>query len=143
MPLLDHVNIKALDQEAMRDFLIDVLGVHEGPQRISKAPNTVALRPGMIVSNEPGFYKSGEYGIRIENLEVVTPAEAIAGGERPMHGFETLTLAPIDRRLVVVEMLTPAERAQFDAYHAKVRKIIGPKLDGEVRQWLEEVTAPL
>jgi Xaa-Pro aminopeptidase len=119
------------------------LGVHEGPQRISKAPNNVALRPGMIVSNEPGFYKSGEYGIRIENLEVVTPAEPIAGGERPMHGFETLTLAPIDRRLVVKGMLSDQERAQFDAYHARVRQVIGPQLDGEVRQWLEEVTAPL
>ena len=74
------------------------LGVHEGPQRIAKLPNTVALRPGMIVSNEPGYYKEGAYGIRIENLQVVTAAAPIAGGERPMLGFETLTLAPIDRR---------------------------------------------
>ncbi|ACG78717.1 metallopeptidase M24 family protein [Phenylobacterium zucineum HLK1] len=119
------------------------LGVHEGPQRISKAPNTVALRPGMIVSNEPGYYKEGEYGIRIENLQFVTEAEPVAGGERPMHGFEALTLAPIDRRLVVKEMLTPEELAQFDAYHARVAREIGPLLDGEAKAWLAEVTAPL
>ena len=71
----------------------------KGPQRISKLPNTVPLRPGMIVSNEPGYYKEGAYGIRIENLQVVTPP-GIAGGERPMLGFETLTLAPIDRALI-------------------------------------------
>jgi len=73
------------------------LGVHEGPQRISKAPNTIALRPGMIVSNEPGFYKDGQYGIRIENLQYVTEATPIEGGERPMHGFEYVTLAPIHK----------------------------------------------
>ncbi|MFN3583146.1 aminopeptidase P family protein [Phenylobacterium sp.] len=119
------------------------LGVHEGPQRIAKAPNTVALRPGMIVSNEPGYYKEGEYGIRIENLQFVTEAQDIPGGERPMHGFETLTLAPIDRRLVVKDLLTPVELAQFDAYHARVREVVGPLVDGEVRAWLDEVTAPL
>jgi len=119
------------------------LGVHEGPQRISKAPNTVALRPGMIVSNEPGYYKEGEYGIRIENLQFVTEAQDVPGGERPMHGFETLTLAPIDRRLVVKDMLTPTELAQFDAYHARVREVVGPLVDGEARTWLDEVTAPL
>jgi len=119
------------------------LGVHEGPQRIAKAPNAVALRPGMILSNEPGYYKEGAYGIRIENLQFVTPAEPIPGGERPMHGFETLTLAPIDRRLVVTEMLTAEEREQFNAYHARVRETVGPLLDGEVRAWLDEVTAPV
>uniref|UniRef100_UPI002811ABDA M24B family metallopeptidase n=1 Tax=Phenylobacterium sp. TaxID=1871053 RepID=UPI002811ABDA len=119
------------------------LGVHEGPQRIAKAPNTVALRPGMIVSNEPGYYKEGAYGIRIENLQFVTQAEQVPGGERPMHGFETLTLAPIDRRLVVAEMLTTEEREQFNAYHARVRETVGPLLDGEVRAWLDEVTAPV
>jgi Xaa-Pro aminopeptidase len=119
------------------------LGVHEGPQRISKAPNNVALRPGMIVSNEPGYYKEGQYGIRIENLQFVTEAQAIPGGERPMHGFETLTLAPIDRRLVVAEMLTAEERDQFNGYHARVRETVGPLLDGEVRAWLDEVTAPV
>jgi Xaa-Pro aminopeptidase len=119
------------------------LGVHEGPQRISKSPSTVALKPGMILSNEPGYYKEGAYGIRIENLEVVTEAAAIPGGERPMHGFETLTLAPIDRRCVARELLSDAERAQLDAYHARVRAVIGPQLDGEARVWLEEVTAPI
>ncbi|WP_421737605.1 aminopeptidase P family protein [Caulobacter sp.] len=119
------------------------LGVHEGPQRISKAPNTIALQPGMIVSNEPGFYKDGEYGIRIENLEVVMPAEDIAGGERPMHRFEALTLAPIDRRLIDKALLSAEEVAQFDAYHARVLKEIGPRVDPEVRAWMEEACAPL
>ncbi|MDE2486069.1 MAG: aminopeptidase P family protein [Alphaproteobacteria bacterium] len=119
------------------------LGVHEGPQRIAKAPNAVALRPGMIVSNEPGYYKEGAYGIRIENLQVVTEAQAIEGGERPMMGFETLTLAPIDRRLIVAEMLTTEERAQIDAYHARVLTVIGPKLPPPVKAWLEEACAPV
>jgi Xaa-Pro aminopeptidase len=119
------------------------LGVHEGPQRIAKAPNTVALRPGMIVSNEPGYYKEGAYGIRIENLQFVTEAADVAGGERPMLGFETLTLAPIDRALIVPEMLTPEERDQLNAYHARVRAVVGPLLDGEVAAWLVEATAPI
>jgi len=119
------------------------LGVHEGPQRISKAPNTIALQPGMIVSNEPGFYKDGEYGIRIENLEVVMPAEDIAGGERPMHRFEALTLAPIDRRLIDKTLLTPEEIAQFDAYHARVLREIGPRVEADVRAWMEAACAPL
>jgi Xaa-Pro aminopeptidase len=119
------------------------LGVHEGPQRIAKIPNAVALRPGMIVSNEPGFYKEGAYGIRIENLQVVTQSAPVAGGERPMLGFETLTLAPIDRRLIVTSMLTHEERAQMDAYHARVLAVIGPQVEPEVRTWLEEVCAPL
>ncbi|MBO9558411.1 MAG: aminopeptidase P family protein [Caulobacter sp.] len=119
------------------------LGVHEGPQRISKAPNTIALQPGMIVSNEPGYYKDGEYGIRIENLEVVMPAEPVGDGDRPMHRFHALTLAPIDRRLVDKSLLSPEEIAQFDAYHARVVREIGPLVDGEVRTWLEEVCAPL
>ena len=119
------------------------LGVHEGPQRISKMPNSVALRPGMIVSNEPGYYKSGAYGIRIENLQVVTEASAIEGGERPMLGFETLTMAPMDRNLIAVEMLTDQERAQMDAYHAQVLAIIGPNLTADVRAWLQTACAPL
>ncbi len=119
------------------------LGVHEGPQRISKAPNSVALQPGMIVSNEPGYYKTGAYGIRIENLQVVTPLTDIEGGERPMLGFETLTLAPIDRRLIVVDMLDAEERAQLDAYHARVLASVGPRVEAPVRAWLEQATAPL
>ncbi|KQY95081.1 X-Pro aminopeptidase [Caulobacter sp. Root1455] len=119
------------------------LGVHEGPQRISKAPNTIALQPGMIVSNEPGYYKDGEYGIRIENLEVVMPAEAVGDGDRPMHRFHALTLAPIDRRLVDKNLLSAEEIAQFDAYHARVVAEIGPRVEPEIRAWLEEVCAPL
>jgi Xaa-Pro aminopeptidase len=119
------------------------LGVHEGPQRISKSPSTVALKPGMILSNEPGYYKEGGYGIRIENLQVVTEAAPIAGGERPMQGFETLTLAPIDRRCITRELLTEEERAQLDAYHARVREVVGPQLDQAARAWLETATAPI
>ncbi|MFC3079541.1 aminopeptidase P family protein [Phenylobacterium terrae] len=119
------------------------LGVHEGPQRISKAPSPVALRPGMIVSNEPGYYKEGAYGIRIENLQFVTEPAPVPGGERPMLGFETLTLAPIDRRLIVREMLTEEERTQMDAYHARVLAVVGPQVEPDVRAWLEEACAPL
>jgi len=119
------------------------LGVHEGPQRIAKAPNSVALRPGMIVSNEPGYYKTGAFGIRIENLQVVTAAKPIPGGDRPMLGFETLTLAPLDRRLIAVEMLTPDERAWLNAYHAQVAAKIAPLVEPEVAAWLKEVCQPL
>ena len=119
------------------------LGVHEGPHRIAKVNNTVALRPGMIVSNEPGYYKEGAYGIRIENLQFVTEPRGIPGGERPMLGFETLTLAPIDRRLIVVALLTPEERAQMDAYHARVLAELRSLVPADVRVWLEEACAPL
>jgi Xaa-Pro aminopeptidase len=119
------------------------LGVHEGPHRIAKVPNTVALRAGMIVSNEPGYYKPDAYGIRIENLQVVTEAETAPGGERPMLGFETLTLAPIDRRLVVKRLLTDEERLQFDAHHARVASTIGPRIPSDARAWLDEVCAPI
>jgi Xaa-Pro aminopeptidase len=118
------------------------LGVHEGPQRIAKWPNTVALEPGMIVSNEPGYYRTGAYGIRIENLQVVTAPAEVSGGERPMLSFETLTLAPIDRALIDPDLLDPAERGWLDAYHARVLAEVGPQLDGEGRAWLEKVTAP-
>ncbi|MES1157005.1 MAG: aminopeptidase P family protein [Alphaproteobacteria bacterium] len=119
------------------------LGVHEGPHRIAKFVNTQPLEPGMIVSNEPGFYKTGAYGIRIENLQVVTPAADIAGGERPMLGFETLTMAPIARELVDKKLLTKEERDWFNSYHARVREKIAPQLDGEALTWLEAATAPL
>jgi len=118
------------------------LSVHEGPQSISKG-GMVALEPGMIVSNEPGFYKTGAYGIRIENLVLVTEPEKPAGGEREMLGFETLTLAPIDRRLVVADLLSPGELAWLDAYHARVRDVIGPELGPADRAWLEAATAPI
>jgi Xaa-Pro aminopeptidase len=97
----------------------------------------------MIVSNEPGYYKAGAYGIRIENLQFVTAPAEIAGGERPMLGFETLTLAPIDRRLVETEILTAEERDQLDAYHARVLAVIGPLVEPPVRAWLESACAPL
>jgi Xaa-Pro aminopeptidase len=119
------------------------LGVHEGPQRIAKAVNTQPLLPGMIVSNEPGYYREGHWGIRIETLQVVTPAEPIPGGERPMHGFEQLTFAPLDRRLIDIDLLTSAERAYVDAYHAETYAKVGPLLDGEVNSWLEAQCRPL
>jgi len=119
------------------------LGVHEGPHRISKAPNSIALQPGMIVSNEPGYYQVGGYGIRIENLQVVTPAEDIAGGERPMMGFESLTLAPIDRRLIDRDLLDAGEREWLDAYHAKVLDVVGPQVDDATRAWMKDVCAPI
>jgi Xaa-Pro aminopeptidase len=119
------------------------LGVHEGPHRIAKFVNTQPLEPGMIVSNEPGYYKTGAYGIRIENLQVVTPAADIDGGERPMLGFETLTLAPIARELIVKQLLTKEEIAWVNAYHARVWDKIGPQLDGDAKAWLEEATKAL
>jgi Xaa-Pro aminopeptidase len=119
------------------------LGVHEGPQRIAKLPNMVALRPGMIVSNEPGYYKEGAYGIRIETLQFVTEPTPIPGGERPMLGFETLTLAPIDRRLVAKAMLSEEEAGQLDAYHARVLAEIGPRVPEPVRIWLGGACAPI
>jgi Xaa-Pro aminopeptidase len=119
------------------------LGVHEGPQRIAKWPNAVALQTGMIVSNEPGYYKARAYGIRIENLQVVTPPATPAGGEREMFGFETLTVAPIDRSLIEPSLLTPEERAWLDAYHARVLAVVGPQVEPEVRAWLERVCAPV
>lgn len=119
------------------------LGVHEGPQRISKTPNNIALETGMIVSNEPGYYKEGEYGIRIENLQYVTPAEDISGGERPMHGFHTLTLAPLHRSLIDTDMLTRDERRYVDEYHARVLREIGTELDSDVAEWLKQACAQL
>jgi Xaa-Pro aminopeptidase len=120
------------------------LGVHEGPQRIAKSLVAQPLEPGMIVSNEPGYYKTGAYGIRIENLQAVTEASDLPGGERAMLGFETLTLAPIDRRLVEPGLLTPVERDWLDAYHARVLAEIGPRLtDAHEVSWLEAATAPI
>ncbi|MFT7623088.1 MAG: Xaa-Pro aminopeptidase [Myxococcota bacterium] len=118
------------------------LAVHEGPQRISKAVNTVALRPGMIVSNEPGYYKTDGYGIRIENLVAVRSVD-IPGGERQMLEFETLTLAPIDRNLVDVSLLNDSELGWLNDYHARVRTTLTPLLDQETAKWLETATAPI
>lgn len=118
------------------------LSVHEGPQRIAKT-GTEKLLSGMILSNEPGYYKEGEYGIRLENLIVVTQPQPIRGGDIDMHGFETLTLAPFDRRLIDTTRLSHDERAWMDAYHARVLSEIGPMVDGEVLAWLEAATKPL
>jgi Xaa-Pro aminopeptidase len=118
------------------------LSVHEGPARISKL-GTVPLRRGMILSNEPGYYKTAEYGIRIENLVLVIAEPEPAGAEKPLNAFETLTLAPIERTLIDGKMLTGKERAWLDSYHARVRETIGPLLDVETRQWLEKATRAL
>jgi Xaa-Pro aminopeptidase len=117
------------------------LSVHEGPQRISKL-GTTALEPGMILSNEPGYYREGAFGIRIENLVLVERRD-IPGAEREMYGFETLTFVPIDTAPIERELLTADEIAWIDAYHAEVREKIGPLVDGETRLWLEEATRPL
>lgn len=118
------------------------LSVHEGPARISKL-GTTPLRRGMILSNEPGYYKAGAYGIRIENLVLVVEAAAVPGAEKPLNAFETLTLAPIDRRLVVADMLTPEETDWFDGYHARVAQMLAPLVDAETRAWLAAATRPL
>ncbi|PHR92094.1 MAG: X-Pro aminopeptidase [Robiginitomaculum sp.] len=119
------------------------LGVHEGPQRIAKSPCSTPLDPGMIVSNEPGYYKTGAFGIRIENLQYVTELAAIEGGERLMMGFHTLTLAPIDTSLIVKDMLSPDEINWLNAYHVRVLDEIGPLVEGEVRDWLSRECAAL
>jgi Xaa-Pro aminopeptidase len=117
------------------------LSVHEGPQRIAKT-GTAALEPGMIISNEPGYYAAGRYGIRIENLIVVEERQ-IVGAERTMRGFATISLAPIDLRLVEEKLLTKEERDWLDAYHARVRKELTPLVDAETRAWLRKATRRL
>ena len=117
------------------------LSVHEGPQRLAKT-GTTALVPGMIVSNEPGYYAAGAFGIRIENL-VAVETRMIAGGERPMLGFETLTLAPIDLALVEPKLLDADEIAWLDDYHARVRKTLSPLVDAPTRRWLTLATRRL
>ena len=118
------------------------LGVHEGPQNLSKR-GTEPLVPGMILSNEPGYYREGAFGIRIENLVIVHEPQDIEGGDTPMLGFETVTLAPIDRRLIDVEMLGDDERAWLDRYHARVRETLSPLVNATTLRWLEKATAPL
>jgi Xaa-Pro aminopeptidase len=119
------------------------LGVHEGPQRIAKAWNATPLMPGMIVSNEPGFYKEGAYGIRIENLQYVTPPEEIEGGDRAMLGFECVTFAPLARDLIDVDLLSAEERDWVDDYHLRVVAEIGDLIDGEAAEWMKTACAPL
>ena len=119
------------------------LSVHEGPQRIASFGGlNEALQPGMILSNEPGYYKAGHFGIRIENLFLVEERE-IEGGEQTMLGFETLTFAPLERKLIDVAMLSPGQRQWVDDYHAKVQAVIAPQLKGDALEWLEAQTAPL
>jgi len=117
------------------------LSVHEGPARISKL-GTTPLKRGMILSNEPGYYKTGAFGIRIENLVLVTE-RTITGAEKPMNGFETLTLAPIERRLIDVAQLSTSEITWIDDYHARVRHEIRPLVDEATKVWLDAATAPL
>ena len=118
------------------------LSVHEGPARISMA-SQIPLRPGMILSNEPGFYKPKHYGIRIENLLIVIPPTKIKGGERMMMGFETLTLAPIDRNLIDKSFLSREELQWLDAYHARVLKEVGSQMSGEAKLWMKQACASL
>ncbi|MBL4854883.1 MAG: aminopeptidase P family protein [Robiginitomaculum sp.] len=117
------------------------LGVHEGPQRIAKTPSSVALEPGMIVSNEPGYYKTDAFGIRIENLQYVTEPAHIKGGERDMMGFHTLTLAPIDRALIDKDRLSQNEIDWLNSYHKRVLEEIGPLVDYKVTTWLIKACA--
>ncbi|MEM8786007.1 MAG: aminopeptidase P family protein [Pseudomonadota bacterium] len=121
------------------------LSVHEGPQSISPAARSgeTALEPGMILSNEPGYYSPGAFGIRIENLVLVREATVPEGGEVPMHSFETLTLVPMDRKLIDLTMLTTDERAWMDAYHARVLDEIGPLVPPEDKAWLTAACRPL
>ncbi|TAJ26720.1 aminopeptidase P family protein [Bosea sp. (in: a-proteobacteria)] len=117
------------------------LSVHEGPQRLSKL-GTTPLEPGMILSNEPGYYKQGHYGIRIENL-IVVEERAIPGAERVIYGFETITWCPYERALIEKSLLDPGEIAWIDAYHASVLEKIGPQVEGDARAWLETACQPL
>jgi Xaa-Pro aminopeptidase len=118
------------------------LSVHEGPQRIAKKGSDVPLEVGMVLSNEPGYYRQGAFGIRTENLIVVQDAGPGPDG-RPFLSFETLTLCPYDRRLIDLSLLTAAERAWIDAYHDQVRATLSSGLDGDDLAWLERETAPL
>jgi Xaa-Pro aminopeptidase len=118
------------------------LSVHEGPARISKL-GTVPLKRGMILSNEPGYYKTGAFGIRIENLVLVREAQPVRGAEKPLTTFETLTLVPIERRLIMPELLRDEEIRWLDSYHARVAETLAPLVDGDTRSWLEVATRPL
>jgi len=119
------------------------LSVHEGPVSISRAARPIPVRSGMILSDEPGFYQPGAYGIRIENLLLARPAAERPGQVKPFLEFETLTLAPYERRLIDAALLTPAERAWVDAYHTRVLREIGAELEAETAAWLQQACAPL
>jgi Xaa-Pro aminopeptidase len=119
------------------------LGVHEGPQRIGKAANAIALKPGMIVSNEPGYYKTGAYGIRLENLVAVVKDESFTTSTRPFLAFDTLTIVPFDRALIAADVLSLQERQWVDTYHARVWECLQSEVDTDTRAWLEQATQPL
>ena len=116
------------------------LNVHEGPQRISKGPSTIALKPGMILSNEPGYYKDGEYGIRIESLVIVKLARKGENGNKDILEFETITFAPIDLNLVNREMLSDKEANWLNDYHQQVKSVVAPQVNNDVKAWLEHAT---
>ena len=118
------------------------LSVHEGPQRIATASGDEPLRPGMILSNEPGYYKTGDYGIRIENLVLVVEQEN-GEDDRPFYGFETLSHTPIDRALIDTALLTANERDWLNAYHARTLEIVAPQLEGDAKAWLQAACAPI
>ena len=117
------------------------LAVHEGPGRISKGLNPIALVPGMIYSNEPGYYKAGKYGIRIENLVIVR--EEKLSDEQEMMGLETITFAPIDKNMIETSLLNEDEKTWFNDYHAEVWDKLSPLMEGEAKDWLKEATAAL
>lgn len=119
------------------------LGVHEGPQRISKFPSSVALQPGMIVSNEPGYYKARAFGIRIENLVMVKTVKLGKGAERRLLGFENLTCAPYDSRLIDPKLLTKTQITWLNDYHAWVKKSLSGNLDAATKRWLAAATKPI
>lgn len=119
------------------------LSVHEGPQRISRV-SQLALEEGMILSNEPGYYRTGEYGIRIENLIAVRKAEPVPNGDDRDHlDFETLTFVPIDRSLILADELAPWERDWLDDYHQAVWDKISPRVSDMAKEWLRDAVAPL
>lgn len=119
------------------------LSVHEGPQRISRGGGRIALMPGMLISNEPGYYKPDAFGVRLENVVMVEPLPPTEGSEIKTLGLSTLSLAPFDRRLIDKTQLTPREKAWLDGYHARIRRIISPLVDPQTAEWLAAACAPL
>ena len=119
------------------------LSVHEGPQRIARGNSRISLMPGMLISNEPGYYKADAFGIRLENVVMVEPLPPTEGSEIKILGLSTLSLAPFDRRLIDKAQLTPREKAWLDGYHSRIRRIVSPFVDKETADWLEKACAPL
>lgn len=119
------------------------LSVHEGPQRIARGGSRIALMPGMLISNEPGYYKENAFGIRLENVVMVEPLPPPEGAEIKIFGLSTLSLAPFDKRLIDKAQLTPREKVWINGYHARIRRIITPLVDKETAEWLNTACAPL